>query len=130
MVVAAEGAAAKGESASVAFHVPESPQAERFGGFAERLSRTIEAEVGWEARHVVLGHLQRSRAPTTTDRFLTLAMGVEVARMVKDGDWNKAVVYRQGRVVRAPLDDIMKPAKHVPSEHRWVTWAQDLGIFI
>ena len=130
ILVVSEGATARGESATVAFHVPNSPQSERFGGLAERLARWIEAETKWEARHVVLGHLQRSRPPTTTDRFLTLAMGVEVAQMVEEGDWSKAVVYRDGRVTRAPIGDIMKPARLVTPDHRWVKMAQALQIFI
>lgn len=130
IIVASEGAAARGESASVAFKVAGSPQAERFGGFAERFARWIEAESDWEARHVVLGHLQRSRQPTTTDRFLTLAMGLEAARLVVGGEWNKAVVYRNGSVTSAPLSDIMKPARLVDPDHRWVKFAQELGIFI
>lgn len=130
MIVASEGATAVGEAASVAFRVAGSPQAERFGGFASALARWIESETGWESRHVVLGHLQRARSPTTTDRFLTLMMGVEVAQMVKQDDWNKAVVYRDGLVTRAPLSDLMKPARLVSSDHRWVSVAQSLGIFI
>ncbi|MEK7358122.1 MAG: ATP-dependent 6-phosphofructokinase [Bdellovibrionota bacterium] len=130
MIVASEGAAADGEKASIAFKVEGSPQAERYGGFAEQLARWIDKETGWEARHVVLGHLQRARHPTTTDRFLTLAMGVEVSRMVMEEDWGKAVVYRDGRVTRAPLSDLMKPARLVGPNHRWVQLAQALGIFI
>lgn len=130
MIVASEGAAAVGEKASIAFRVPGSPQAERFGGFSEALARWVEAETGWEARHVVLGHLQRSRHPTTTDRFMTLMMGCEVAHMVRENDWNKAVVYRNGSVTRAPLTDLMKPARLVTTDHRWVQAAQELGLFI
>ena len=130
IIVASEGVAAQGELASVAFEVQGSPQAERYGGFAERLARWIENETAWESRHVVLGHLQRSRSPTTTDRFLTLTMGVEVGRMVNEGDWNKAVVYRQGQVMRAPISDLMKPARLVGKDHRWVKLAQALQIFI
>jgi 6-phosphofructokinase 1 len=130
MIVASEGAAGVGEKPSIGFKVPGSHQADRFGGFSEALARWIEKETGWESRHVVLGHLQRSRPPTTTDRFLTLAMGVEVARMVLDDDWNKAVVYRDGRVTRAPITDIMQPARLVTPDHRWVKMVQALGIFI
>lgn len=130
MIVASEGAAGVGEKASIAFRVPGSPQAERFGGFSEALARWVEAETGWESRHVVLGHLQRARHPTTTDRFLTLMMGAEVARMVREEDWNKAVVYRDGHVTRAPLTDLMKPARLVTEDHRWVHVAQSLGLFI
>ncbi len=130
IIVASEGCAAEKEEASIAFRVEGSPQAERFGGFSEGLARWIEKSCDWEARHVVLGHLQRSRAPTTTDRFLTLAMGVEVSRMVAEDDWNKAVVYREGRIGRAPLSDLMKPARLVASDHRFVKLAQALGIFV
>jgi 6-phosphofructokinase 1 len=130
IIVASEGAAAVGEDPSIAFTVPGSPQAERYGGFADRLARWIDHELDWEARHVVLGHLQRASHPTTTDRFLTLAMGIEVSRMVVEGAWNQAVVYRCGQVTRAPLTDIMKPARLVSQDHRWVKLAQALGIFI
>ncbi len=130
MVVASEGAMAEGESAKVAFSVEGSPVAERLGGFAEQFARWIEKQTAWEARHVVLGHLQRSRPPTTTDRFLTLAMGMEVAEMVAGSDWGKAVVYRKGMVTRAPITDIMQPPRLVSRDHRWVKWAEKMGVFI
>lgn len=130
IVVVGEGAFFEGESPRVAFRVPGSVQAERFGGIAEEIARWIEKETGWESRHVVPGHLQRARHPTTTDRFITAGMGVEIARMVRDNDWGKAVVVRGGIVTRAPLSDIMKPARLVTADHRWVQIAHSLGIFV
>ncbi|MCC6138033.1 MAG: 6-phosphofructokinase, partial [Bdellovibrionaceae bacterium] len=56
-------------------------------GIGYRLSKWIEKEVDWESRSVVLGHLQRSRTPTTTDRFLTTAMGLKAAKLALDGKW-------------------------------------------
>ena len=97
------------EAPSVAFQVPGAPQAERYGGWPSR-SPAGSKETGWEARHVVLGHLQRARHPTTTDRFLTSFMGVEAARLALEGAWGQAVVFRQGKVTRAPITDLMKPA--------------------
>ena len=61
--VVSEGAAADGEDPEVAFTVDGAPQAERLGGIAEKLARWVEGETGWESRHIVLGHLQRSKAP-------------------------------------------------------------------
>lgn len=130
MIVVSEGARAQGEDMHVAFEVAGSPQKERLGGVAFALSRWLEKETGWEARHVVLGHLQRARPPTTTDRFLTSFMGVEAARMCLEGAWGQAVVYRKGQVTRAPLADLMQPARLVEPDHRWVRQAQALGIFI
>jgi 6-phosphofructokinase len=130
MVVVAEGAHASDEAASVAFRVEGSPQAERYGGIAWQLSRWIEKECGWEARNVVLGHLQRARPPTPTDRFLTLSMGVESARMILEGAWGQCTVYRDGRVLRAPITDVMGPARLVPANHRWVKLLESMGSFI
>lgn len=130
LVVVSEGASAVGEHAQVAYEVPDSPQKERFGGIGLSVARWIEKETGWESRHVVLGHLQRAHSPTTTDRFLTLAMGVEAAQMALEKAWGQAVVYRNGRVTSTSIDDLMKPPKLVEPDHRWVKLALSLGIFI
>lgn len=126
----AEGAHPLGENPEVAFLEKDSPQKERFGGIAEKLARWIQKELAWESRHVVLGHLQRSRSPTTTDRFLTLAMGVEVGKLVAMNSWGKGVVYREGRISSAPLEELMGPPRLVTADHRWVHLAKALDIFI
>jgi 6-phosphofructokinase 1 len=130
VLVVAEGANSEGENPQIAFTVPGSPQAERYGGISQTLSQWIQKETQWESRNVVLGHLQRSKHPTTTDRFLTAAMGVEVAKMAMENLWGNAVVYRHGSVKRAPLNDLMGPARLVDPDHKWVKLAQALGIFI
>jgi hypothetical protein len=57
-------------------------------------------------------------------------MGVEVGRMVLEGAWGQAVVYRQGQIKRAPVTDLMGPARLVEHDHRWVKLAEALGTFI
>ncbi|MEO5667575.1 MAG: ATP-dependent 6-phosphofructokinase [Bdellovibrionota bacterium] len=129
LIVVSEGAHAAGEDVLVAHRVKGSPQAERYGGIAERLARWIEESMDWESRYVVLGHLQRARVPTTTDRFLTLGMGVTAAKLALAGEWHKAVVYRNGRIMSAPIADVMGPARLVDLNHRWLEFAETLGIF-
>ncbi|MBL7714267.1 MAG: 6-phosphofructokinase [Bdellovibrionales bacterium] len=130
VVVVSEAAKAEKEDATVAFRVEESVQQERFGGIAEKLARWIEKETGWESRHVVLGHLQRSRSPTTTDRFLTASMGTLAGNLAVMKKWNRAVVYREGRVLDVPLTDIQGDARIVETDHRWVKVCLAQGIFI
>jgi 6-phosphofructokinase len=130
VIVVSEGARATGEDARVAFTVAGSPQAERYGGIAMELSRWLEAELHWEARPVVLGHLQRARPPTGTDRFLTLAMGVEAGRLAAARAWGQACVYRAGAVTHAPIGDLMGPARLVPEGHRWVELLRAMGSFV
>lgn len=99
-------------------------------GIGERLSKWVENEIQWEARHIVLGHLQRSRAPSSTDRFLTTAMGIVAARLAHKGDWGKAAVFKNGQVTPVSIESIMGKARNVDPDHRWVKMAQALGIFI
>ena len=130
VMVCSESAHAEGEDPTVAFRVENSPQPERFGGVAQNLARWIEKELNWESRHVVLGHLQRSRAPTTTDRFLTMSMGVMAANAALDRKWGQAVVYRNGKTMMVPIQEILGGARVVPEDHRWVKLAQSVGLFI
>jgi 6-phosphofructokinase len=102
----------------------------RFGGVGERLARWIEQNSPWESRHVVLGHLQRARQPTTADRFLTATMGAKAADLVLQKKWNRAVVYRAGHVIDAPISDIQGEPRVVDPNHRWVKLCESLGIFI
>lgn len=130
LVVVSEGAFARGDSAEVAFEVEGSPQKERFGGIGQKLARWFEKEAGWESRQVVLGHLQRSKDPSHTDRFLTMSMGLAAAKLVEKNQWGQAIVYKQGRVQSTSLKELMQPAKLVTPEHPWVKMAQDFNIFI
>ncbi len=99
-------------------------------GIGEKLAHWVENEIQWEARHVVLGHLQRSHPPSTTDRFLTTAMGVVAARLAHREEWGKATVYRNGQVTPVSIQAIMGNPRNIDPDHRWVKMAQALGIYI
>lgn len=130
VIVMAEGAAPLGGGATVAFHVEGSPQQERLGGVSQVFSAWLERETDWESRAVILGHLQRSEAPTPTDRFLTLAMGVQAAQLAQSKQWGTAVVFRGGQVMTAPITDLMQPPRLVGKDDRWVKMAEAVGIYI
>ena len=129
VVVVSEAAKATGED-SIFTENKKSSSGIRFGGIGERMAKWIELNTPWEARHVVLGHLQRARHPTTTDRFLTASMGATAANLVLNKKWNRAVVYRNGMVLDAPLSDLQGPPREITPDHRWVKLCEALGIFI
>ena len=99
-------------------------------GIGEKLAKWIEREVNWEARHVVLGHLQRSHPPTTTDRFLTTAMGIVAGRLAHEQKWGHAAAFVKGQVQAVSIEKLMGPPRNVDPNHRWVKMAQALGIYI
>lgn len=94
----------------------------------QRLAQWIQSEVEWESRHVVLGHLQRSHAPSATDRFLTLKMGLEAARLAHDKKWGMAASYRSGRVRPVPIEEFMGPPRVIQRSDPWVAMTRELGI--
>lgn len=125
-----EAAHAEGEAPIFVENKKGGSHTVRFGGIAERLTQWIEENTSWEARPVVLGHLQRSRTPTTFDRFLTLEMGHQAAQLALSNRWNRALVYRSGKVIEAPLSDLQGPPRTIPLDHSWIRSAQDVGLFI
>ena len=129
VIVVSEAAKAEGED-PIFSENKNSSTGIRFGGIGERMARWIELNSPWEARHVVLGHLQRARQPTSTDRFLTASMGAKAAELVLKDTWGRAVVYRAGRIMDAPISDIQGEPREVTSDHRWVKLCEALGIFI
>ncbi|MBT9555786.1 MAG: ATP-dependent 6-phosphofructokinase [Myxococcales bacterium] len=130
IAVVAEGARATDHALHVARSVEGSPDPVRLGGIGAFLANWLEAETGWEARHVVLGHLQRAHGPSPSDRRLTAALGVEAAMMAMEGAFDQAAVMRQGLVARVPISELMAPARTVPSNEPLLQVALSLGIFV
>lgn len=130
IIVVAEGAYPAGQTQKVAFTVSGSPESNRLGGIGEFLARWCDSAMEEEARHVVLGHLQRAKPPTTADKFLTLAMGVKVGQLVQEGQWGKAVAFRDGKVACVPITDFMAAPRVIHLDHPWLRMAESVGIFI
>jgi hypothetical protein len=51
------------------------------------------------------------------------------AELALKRQWNRAVVYREGRVLSVPLSEIQGDPRQIPSGHRWLELAQSLGIY-
>ena len=88
----------------------------RTGGAAELVAERIQARIGWEARALVLGHLQRAGAPLAFDRIFALRLGAKAARLVLEGRFGRMSALRGGDVVDVPLADAVAARKQLP-EH-------------
>jgi 6-phosphofructokinase 1 len=81
-------------------------------GEVEGLSHTIQKKLKDEfqlAAHVcILGHIQRGGNPTPTDRLIASEMGHLAVKALLKNETNSATVYRNGRVVIAPLSDCLR----------------------
>ena len=83
----------------------------RTGGMAELVARRIQARLQWDARHLVLGHLQRAGRPTAFDRIFALRLGARAARLVLEGRFGYMAAMRAGEIVEVPLQEAVAARK-------------------
>lgn len=73
------------------------------GGVAALLGKRLQARLQWEARHLVLGHLQRAGKPIAFDRIFALRLGARAARLVLERRFGYMAAMRAGEIVDVPL---------------------------
>ncbi len=78
----------------------------RLGGVGPTLAEELERLSGYEARAVVLGHIQRGGTPTARDRVLATRYGAKAYDMVKAGEFGRMAALRGTEVVSVPLSDV------------------------
>jgi len=89
--------------------------AEGVGG-SEALAKEIQQVLGIESRATILGHMQRGGAPTAVDRMHGSMMGYKAVEAIKNGETNKAVVFRNGRHILLDLEEALSMEKTFSSE--------------
>jgi phosphofructokinase-like protein len=75
----------------------------RTGGVAAMLAKHIRTVLQWDARHLVLGHLQRAGRPIAFDRIFALRLGARAARLVLERRFGYMAAMRAGEIVDVPL---------------------------
>src|SRR5437763_10373694 len=116
VVVVAEGATLTSGSA-----VSESDRTDgfghvRLGGIGNVLAKEIEQRTGFEARAVVLGHIQRGGSPTAFDRMLATRYGIGAIDLVHKGKFGEMVVLRGNEIQSIPIMEAISKPNYVSQE--------------
>ena len=127
IVVVAEGAAPKGGKVSIVSEGDDAT-AERLGGLGAACARQLAKLTGKEARHVVLGHLQRGGTPTSFDRVLATRFGGKAVDCVLLGEFDIMVASKPPDIITVPLDTIVGRQRRVPPDFDLLHTARALGI--
>ena len=127
MVVVSEGYELSYESGESQLVGRDAPTTDQFGhvllgGVGEELGREIERRTGFEARVVVLGHIQRGGTPTPRDRVLATRFGLKAAELAHSGVFGQMVALRGDDIVVVSLDEATAELKTVTPE--WYAVAQ------
>jgi 6-phosphofructokinase 1 len=127
IVVVAEGA--KPSGGEVALLSEARPgYVERLGGVGSRVAAALEARTGKEARNVVLGHLQRGGAPSSSDRVLATRLGGKAVELLLGGEFGQMVASRPPDIVSVPIEDVVGRTRPVPLDSDLVRTARALGV--
>jgi ATP-dependent phosphofructokinase / diphosphate-dependent phosphofructokinase len=86
------------------------------GGVASFVASEIEARTGFEARHLVLSHLQRGGTPSARDRLFARWFGVAAVDMIVNEDFGRMVSFLGGRITTVPLKEVISRLKLVDIE--------------
>ena len=127
IIVAAEGAKAKGGSMVISHRVVGSPDPIRLGGIANKLDAEIGAGTALDCRAVVLGHIQRGGTPTPYDRTLATNFGHMAMELLMRGVKNHLVVLKDGRFTSINLRQVAGRTKSVPKNYGLVKAAIAVG---
>ena len=127
IVVVAEGA--KGPSGGMVVReiIEDSPDPVRLGGVGAVVAHAVGALVPFEARYVVLGHVQRGGSPTPFDRVLATRFGVAAMQALLDGEEGIMVALRGDRIDRVPIADVVDKRKNVDPHGERVAIARSVG---
>jgi phosphofructokinase-like protein len=88
----------------------------RTGGVAQMVAKRIQSRIGWEARHLVLGHLQRAGRPIAFDRIFALRLGARAARLVLEQRFGLMAAMRAGEIVDVPLSAALAQRKRLTDQ--------------
>lgn len=88
----------------------------RTGGVAATVAARIQSRLGWEARALVLGHLQRAGRPIAFDRLFALRLGARAARLVLERKFGYMAAMRAGEIVEVPLHAAVAARKTLPAQ--------------
>jgi 6-phosphofructokinase 1 len=83
----------------------------RTGGVGALIAKLVQEHMGWEARGVVLGHLQRAGSPIAFDRVFALRLGAKAARLVLEQRFGRMASLRNGELVDVPLAEAVAERK-------------------
>ncbi|GAB4404875.1 MAG: 6-phosphofructokinase [Anaerolineales bacterium] len=82
----------------------------------ERVAKEIERRIGFEARTVVLGHLQRGGSPSVFDRVLATRLGVFAVDLIREGRFGYMAALKGNKIVPVELEHAVASNKKVDLE--------------
>ncbi|BBK38681.1 ATP-dependent 6-phosphofructokinase [Allostella sp. ATCC 35155] len=99
-----------------------------YGGIGHYVAERLTRDTGAEVRVTVLGHVQRGGQPTSGDRLLASALGVQAVQLVAEGRFDRMVAWINRQVGDVPIQHAIEHYQAVDPDGAIVATARGLGI--
>ena len=100
----------------------------KYPSVAYEIAEKISEDFTGDVRVAIPGHTQRGGAPGAYDRIISSRFGAKAAELIKDEDYGKLVVYKNGQIDAIPLAETAGKLKYVDPECQLIQEAKTLGI--
>ncbi|MBI5182880.1 MAG: ATP-dependent 6-phosphofructokinase [Nitrospinae bacterium] len=127
VIVISEGARPIGGEKVIKRIVKESTEQVRYGGIGINIGDDIERCTGLETRVTILGHLQRSGAPTGFDRILGTGFGTAALDLALQGEFGKMVALKGEAISSIPLEEVAGRQRLIPIDSPVLRSARSVG---
>ena len=92
------------------------------------LAAQIEEKTGYEARNLVLGHLQRGGAPSVTDNILASRLGGYAMELMLNNEFGKIVGAKNGALEKMDFPKDRVPRLLDVKDNDIIRTARNMGI--
>lgn len=128
IIVVAEGAKEVGGELVVQKIDKKSTDPLRLGGVSYHIADIVEKNTGFEARVVVLGHLQRGGTPTPFDRWLSTCFGAKAMELFSEKKFGSMAAIKGQNFVGVKIKDAIGKLKRVDKNSFEVKAALSIGM--
>ena len=85
-------------------------------GSAFDIAAQIKTAIGLDPRVTVLGHIQRGGSPSSRDRETATRMGYQAVQCLLNGNGNRVIVTKDGKVVDIDMEQALAMTKPFPMD--------------
>ena len=85
-------------------------------GSAFDIAAQIKTAIGLDPRVTVLGHIQRGGSPSSRDRETATRMGYQAVQCLLNGNGNRVIVTKDGKVVDIDIEQALAMTKPFPMD--------------
>lgn len=97
-------------------------------GISTYIAKMLERMTGYEARAMILGHLQRSAFPTPFDRVLATRYGYAASKNALSRKFGVMVALNRDSIVNVPISKVAGKYRYVNSDHHLIETGRATGV--